>query len=436
LVRPADNTEVLPESTVSSSGEGTLVNRSSGVSPTMESGQGYYGFLLERIKEIDSRSTLLRGPAHFNPAQTSSTSSDIDILVPAEFTKVKAFLKQQGFRRVYKPQVYLERFRRWLPGVRTPFTIDLYKAERWGLGFRLAHNGHTVADPEVACLIHAVADGKGIQFFEQQLNGPPWSHSEKPKVRFGPIGQVLWRTNRMGLVTLYLLATNVIRPEPMAILRNLLRRLLYRAWQLKRKTGTEVALLGVDGTGKTSVANALLELPAPVKLIYLGPHDFQTRIMRWVARHKVPAIVRQVTYRFDLLARRLTGWISARKGWIVIYDRHPAEGLDPADRSLRNFVKTALERLHAWPVDHTFWLTGDYRSIYFRKKEYPAEKLRSIDERYGRVLEHYGISFQRINVTENDFDSVTDIVRTRVMGIYRERISTEDLPGPLQEILT
>jgi len=168
----------------------------------------------------------------------------------------------------------------------------------------------------------------------------------------------------------------VIRPEPSLIVRSLCRRIAYRVWQLSRKMGLEVALLGVDGTGKSSLSAALLRLPAPVKLAYMGPHDYQTWIARFVMEHRSPTLFQQLAYRYDLLVRRVHGWLLARRGWIVVYDRHPAERLEPRQRSLSQRIKNVVDRLYAWPVDLTFWLTGDYPTIYLRKKEYSAADYR------------------------------------------------------------
>jgi len=42
-----------------------------------------------------------------------------------------------------------------------------------------------------------------------------------------------------------------------------------------RKSGLEIALLGVDGAGKTSVANAFRRLTRPVKVIAMGSAHFR-----------------------------------------------------------------------------------------------------------------------------------------------------------------
>jgi len=219
------------------------------------------------------------------------------------------------------------------------------------------------------------------------------------------------------------------------VFSNLCRRIAFRTWQLTRKTGVEVALLGVDGVGKSSLSSALLQLPAPVKAVYMGPHDYQTRIMRFALKHDLPLPVRQLAFRYELLVRRLHGSLLARRGWIVVYDRHPAERLEPGKRSFRNAIKSVLDRFYAWPVDVTFWLTGDYRTIYLRKKEYSAAYLQVIDQRFQSVLERYRIPFDKIDVTQNDLVSVTQLIRNRVLAKYQERVSMDRLSGIFKTIL-
>jgi hypothetical protein len=192
----------------------------------------------------------------------------------------------------------------------------------------------------------------------------------------------------------------------------------------------------VDGTGKSSVANALLGLPAPVTVVYMGPHDYRTRIMRFIVKHKLPVPFRQVVFRYDLLVRRLSGWLYARRGRIVIYDRHPAERLEPRQRSRRNMIKNVLEHLSAWPVDLTFWLSGDYQALYQRKPEYSPAQLQATEERYRSVLERYRIPFEKIDVTKNDLHSVTEMVSKGVLAKYHEHTSINSLPRILREMLT
>lgn len=402
--------------------------------PVQEPG-AFYRALWTGIRELEPRTVLLRGPAHLHPAQPSSGTSDIDIFVPANFAAVRAYLEARGFYRVFKPHTYLERYQLPIFGIPQPYTIDLFKAERWGLGFRLATDDCVPAEPRLACLVHAAADGKGTQYFERKQSGPPWAQKSEGIPQFGPWGRLLWRVGNPGLLTLYLLVTGTIRPEPGMILRNLCRRALLRAWQCTGKQGLEVALLGVDGTGKSTLANALLRLPAAVKVIYMGgAHDFKTWCMRFLVAHGFPEWLRKPFFRYEMIRRRMDGWLSAKRGWVVIYDRHPAEQL--AERgSFRHLVRRFLGIAYAWPVDMTFWLTGDYFTLQARKREFPAAELQALDQRYLSMLENTGASFERIDACQFDADSAAAIVGEWILAELRRRMSLDNAPGPLRALL-
>jgi hypothetical protein len=168
----------------------------------------------------------------------------------------------------------------------------------------------------------------------------------------------------------------------------------------------------------------------------MGPHDYQTWIARFVMAHRSPKPFQQLAYRYELLVRRVHGWLLARRGWIVVYDRHPAERLEPRQRSLSQRIKNVVDRLYAWPVDLTFWLTGDYPTIYLRKKEYSAADLQTIDERFHAVLEHYGIPFEKIDVTKHDLESVVEVISNQVLAEHHKRNSMDGLPGIFRATLT
>lgn len=397
-------------------------------------GEEYYEFLWSRIRQLVPQAMVLRWPVQVRSSRPAD-SHDLDVFVGNGLAPARAFLKAQGFHRVCKPAAYLERYRLRQREELKAYTVDLYTAERWGIGFRLADDGETPLGPRLACLLHAVVDGKGTPYFESKQNGPPWRTGISRKFVWGRVGRALWRTRSTGLLTLYLLVCGVISSDWPVMWRTLCRKLAFRIWQLTRKVGLEVALLGVDGTGKSSLANALLRLPAPVQVVYMGPHDFRTRIMRFASGHRVPSLFHQLAYRYDLLMRRCHGWFLARRGWIVVYDRHPAERLYPGQRSLRMRFKNLLDRIYAWPVDLTFWLTGDYATLYLRKKEYSAAYLQVIDRRYREVLEDCRLPYVKVDVTKNDLDGVFGIVSDQILAEHHRRISADSLPGFLKGIL-
>lgn len=382
------------------------------------------------IRQVSPSAVLLRGPACLNPIWPGSDSGDIDVLAEdGTIAAVRAFLREQGFHRVFKPHAYLERYRRWTHGDMQPPTVDLFKTVEWGPGYRQAKAGRALPDARVASLLHAVVDGKGTARFEREHHGPPWQ-SELPGIgRFGLLGKALWRLGSPSLLTGYLMLTGAIRPHPAAIFTSLFRRVAYLIWKLRGRVGMEIAFLGVDGAGKTSVASALLRLPVPVKIIYIylgmGEHDYRTAPMRFIMRHHFPSLLKRILLRFDLLVRRLEGWLFSRRGWIVIYDRHPFERVDPRSRSLTGLARNALNGIYAWRVDWTFWLTGDYYAIYRRKGDYPVSDLEMVDERYRNVLKYYDLPNDKINVTRKDLQEVISIATTRVLELYKERVSID-----------
>ena len=84
-----------------------------------------------------------------------------------------------------------------------------------------------------------------------------------------------------------------------------------------RKPGLEVALLGVDGAGKTTVATALQRLTYPVKVIAMGSAHF--RSLSTLPRF-FPVPVLQLAIHCERMVRRWLGFCLRRFGWIVIYD--------------------------------------------------------------------------------------------------------------------
>lgn len=383
------------------------------------------------IRQVSRSAVLLRGPACLNPIWLGSESGgDIDVLATdGTIEAIRAFLRDQGFHRVFKPHAYLERYRRWTRGDMQAQTVDLFKREEWGPGYRRAKANGALPDARVASLLHAIVDGKGTARFEREHHGPPWQWELPGIGRFGLLGRALWRLGSPSLLTAYLMLTGAIRPDAAAIFTGLFRRAAYLIWKLRGRVGMEIAFLGVDGVGKTTVASALLRLPVPVKIIYIylgmGEHDYRTAPMRFIMRHNFPSQLKRILLRFDLLVRRMEGWLFSRRGWIVVYDRHPFERVDPRRRSLTGLARNALNSIYAWPVDWTFWLTGDHEVIYLRKGDYPVSDLEMVDERYRTVLKYYDLPNDKIDVTRTDLQEVISITTSRVLELYKERVSID-----------
>jgi len=195
---------------------------------------------------------------------------------------------------------------------------------------------------------------------------------------------------------------------------------------IPRKPGLEIALLGVDGTGKTSVANAFRRLARPVKVIAMGSAHFRCLPM---LQRFFPSPVVQLAAHCERMLRRWLGFCLGCFGWIVIYDRHPLEQLNTRPSLLKHRVNNSLFPLYGWPVDLTFWLTGDYRQIYERKKEFTPERLHSLDEKISDVLAHCHIDHLKVNVTDNSLNDVVGII-VRQVSARREAASQAQVETP------
>ncbi|HXH47941.1 MAG TPA: hypothetical protein VNM47_01085 [Terriglobia bacterium] len=417
--------------TVGGMGETEMVKDLASVHPLVATPNPYEP-IWDGIKRVSPGAILLRGPACLNPIWLGSENgSDIDVLAEeGRIAAVRTFLRGQGFHRVFKPHTYLERYRRWVRGDTQAHTVDLFKTVEWGLGYRQTKAKGELPDERVASLLHAVVDGKGTARFEREHHGPPWELPMPGIGRFGLVGKALWRIGLTSLLTGYLILMGVIRPNLAAIFRYLLRRMAYSIWRLSGRVGMEIAFLGVDGAGKTSVASSL-RLPAPAKVIYIylgmGLHDYRTAPMRFIVRHNFPRWFRKIFFRFDVLVRRLEGWFYSHLGYIVIYDRHPSERLDPLNWSPSGLARNLVDGIFAWRVDWTFWLTGDHQRIYLRKREFPLSDLEITDDRYSNILKHYDLPHDKIDVTRTDLQEVITFATARVLEMHKERVSLDRL---------
>jgi len=194
---------------------------------------------------------------------------------------------------------------------------------------------------------------------------------------------------------------------------------------VRRKPGLEIVLLGVDGTGKTSVANAFRHLTRPVKVIAMGSAHFRCLPM---LQRFFPSPVVQLAAHFERMLRRWLGFCFGCFGWIIIYDRHPLEQINTRPSLLKDRINNYFFHLYDRRVDLTFWLTGDYQQIYERKKEFTPERLHSLDEKISDVLAHCHIDHLKVNVTDNSLDDV--------VGIIVRQVSARREGGPQAQVET
>ena len=206
----------------------------------------------------------------------------------------------------------------------------------------------------------------------------------------------------------------------------------------KRPRCRTVALVGVDGSGKTSLAKALLnDPPLPIKYLYMGASIESSNIAlpssrlahRWKVyrynkalraqgRHPTDQITldgveHQVDRRGRLAAtlrlfrrvseeayRQLVSWTYQGLGFVVLYDRHFVFDALPlrSDHSEHRLS----ERLHHWFLRNLYpkpalavFLDAPTTVLLSRKQDVPKERLQ---RDRGRILEQRALAGTFVHV--------------------------------------
>ena len=172
--------------------------------------------------------------------------------------------------------------------------------------------------------------------------------------------------------------------RPGAVARRMVARFL--RWLDHRdppfvRAGRTVAMLGPDGAGKSALVGLVgAGGPMPVRSVYLGLYGGSRARQR---ARGLPGVG---------LARRLTamwrgwliGWWHARRGRLVLFDRHPYDArLDDArTQSLAGRVRRAVLG-HALPApDAVIILDAPADVLYERKPEHPLDRIETQRRRY------------------------------------------------------
>lgn len=181
---------------------------------------------------------------------------------------------------------------------------------------------------------------------------------------------------------------------------------------------TTVALIGVDGAGKTTIANKLLEtFPLPLKYIYMGlniessnyklptshlilylklraikkkakqtgntdPAYLTTHHVahRKQKRGNVGTIFRTFNRFFEAWYRLFVAWILQARGYLVLYDRYIL--FDMAPNVGQEGKQHPVEKAFYWTLAHFYpepdmviFLEAAPEILYSRKQEVPVDYL-------------------------------------------------------------
>lgn len=227
-----------------------------------------------------------------------------------------------------------------------------------------------------------------------------------------------------------------------------------------RSSRIQVALVGADGCGKSTISRMLetAPLPAPVKRIYMGVNLEASSLMLPTTRLLVAAkrarggspdlvgtspdrgsrtdpthtwrrsarsTARMLVWILEEWLRQAVAWRYAHAGYLVVFDRHFLADYYDSDIAPRSSRRGVVSALHGWMLQHAYpkpdlviCLDAPGHVLFARKPEASEEWLEQRRRQYLRLADTLS-SFVVVDADrplDEVFTDVVDTIRNLLKG--------------------